>query len=83
MKDDRTGGPAFPIDFRSFNGVNTIPKDGMTLRDWFAGQALQGFCANVGVGLHSEQIRTWIGDATARDAYSYADAMLTEKDKEE
>ena len=42
MKDD--GGPAFPHDGRD-NGPGNIkgrPHDGMTLRDYFAGQALAG-----------------------------------------
>lgn len=36
------GGPAFPTTPRS---TLDIPQDGMTLRDWFAGQALAGFFA--------------------------------------
>jgi len=52
----------------------------MSLRDWFAGMALQGFCANA--DLHGKEQGTWIGDAAARDAYSYADAMLAEREKE-
>ena len=71
------GGPAFPTGI-----VYTKPHmPGMSLRDWFAGMALQGFCANA--DLHGKEQGTWIGDATARDAYSYADAMLQERDKEE
>jgi len=77
MKD---GGAAFPNQWydNDSTGAQVVRESfpGMSLRDWFAGQALQGFCA-------SEQNGTWIGDATARDAYSYADAMLTERDKEE
>jgi hypothetical protein len=44
----------------------------MELRDWFAGQALMG----------------WLADGTANDAglaakeaYAFADAMMTERDK--
>lgn len=48
-------------DFRS-NG-----SSGMELRDWFAGLALQGMCAN-----GNEQ--TWPPDAQA--AYSFADKMM-------
>ena len=33
------GGPAFPVP----NDANTNGQEGMTLRDWFAGQALAGF----------------------------------------
>ena len=48
---------------------------GMTLRDWFAGQALQGFLAMC-AGRHS------VGDGpdgAAQYAYAHADAMLTER----
>jgi len=56
--------------------MEMVTHCGMSLRDWFAGQALQGFCANGNLqGI-------WIGDAAARDAYSYADAMIAERDKE-
>jgi hypothetical protein len=45
-----------------------VPKDpGMTLRDWFAGQALQGLLAST---------KTSDGLAIAKDAYILADAML-------
>tara|TARA_R110000868_G_scaffold409399_1_gene694802 strand:- start:61 stop:258 length:198 start_codon:yes stop_codon:yes gene_type:complete len=35
--DDKTGGPAFPIDIKELERVYT----GMTLLDYFAGQAMQ------------------------------------------
>ena len=63
------GGPAFPV---------VITEDdffgGMTLRDYFAGQALTGMLAipEHGYGF---------SDA-AHDAYKFADAMLTERQKE-
>ncbi len=43
------GGPAFPYGQTSeVTGqfVNGWGNPGMTLRDWFAGQALAGLCAN-------------------------------------
>ena len=52
---------------------------GMTLRDWFAGQALSGVIAATSAGQHrpgksepGEHIRF----AIARDSYDMADAML-------
>ena len=44
LKDD--GGPAFPR--AAFESDNIIDEGrvGMSLRDWFAGQALAGFIAN-------------------------------------
>lgn len=52
------GGPAFPC--------YVYGTHGMTLRDWFAGQALVG----------ATQIIDNDYGAIAREAYRYADAML-------
>jgi hypothetical protein len=60
IKDN--GGPAFPV-------VNGRADKGMTLRDWFAGQALiVTLKPNVEKGAGPE--------AAATDAYWVADAML-------
>lgn len=56
--------------------------DGMTLRDWFAGMALQGTLANE-VG-YNDRIGTDVETTIALIAsscYKYADAMLSEKNK--
>ena len=45
---------------------------GLTVRDYFAGQALMGFCANPAEANPLE---------TAQLSFKYADAMLTERDK--
>ena len=65
----KDGGPAFPAPYDGHGGG----PDGMSLRDWFAGQAL----ANS---------RTFFGEnssATPEDvalqAYAVADAMLAER----
>jgi hypothetical protein len=68
------GGPAFPHDGRD-NGPGNIKgraHDGMTLRDWFAGQALA--VGMVAIGRESGPVR-W--DAFATDCYLAADAMLS------
>ena len=70
------GGPAFPVP-------DSMPGDGqgghgMTLRDWFAGQALAGSIAN-GIGIGDEDPIT-LKDF-AEDAYRYADAMLKVRDE--
>jgi hypothetical protein len=65
------GGPAFaqhpyyPYDERDFSGF-------LSLRDWFAGQALAGF-TSVSLG-DGEPVMGAAG--TAKAAYNYADAML-------
>ena len=48
-------------------------EDGMTLRDYFAGQVLNGLFAGNNTGGPI--------DALAERAYIYADAMLEERDK--
>lgn len=45
------------------------PENGMTLRDWFAGQALAGFCAD-----SKTNVQPW--PDVAAWAYGAADAMM-------
>jgi hypothetical protein len=57
------GGPAFPV--QAWNGEEQVLVHvGMTLRDWFAGQAM--------IGMLSSKPITFC----AEDAYTFADAML-------
>lgn len=67
-RDD--GGPAFPVaDVYNKDGDGiTEGSPGMTLRDWFAGQAL--------TGLLSDPSRAGKPQAFAAEAYQMADAML-------
>ncbi len=61
------GGPAFPIPDAHFpNGEIQFGCNGMTLRDWFAGQALAGMLSRGG----------WEAEGASIDAFMYADAML-------
>jgi hypothetical protein len=70
--DDMTtindGGPAFPSVGEGF-GNPSYSAPGMTLRDWFAGQALAG----MGVECTSDE---FCHSSVAECAYAYADAML-------
>ena len=50
-------------------------QPGMTLRDWFAGQALVGFMAS------ESGIQAYPADWAAERAYLMADAMLTERER--
>jgi hypothetical protein len=64
------GGSAFPQPAKHYDdGSSSIPpNNGMSLRDWFAGQALQGHLAFPGSDLYA--------DDAAKIAYRYADAMI-------
>lgn len=68
---------AFPRpDERGSDGCGIMHgSNGMTLRDWFAGQALMGALAFPMPGPEK------IPNNAARDAYAYADAMLAERAK--
>jgi hypothetical protein len=68
MTDNNTGGPAFPSGLQEManDTVDSLHK-GMTLRDYFAGKAMQAVIAR--------------GDDTSRPgmaewSYAMADAML-------
>jgi hypothetical protein len=58
---------AFPVV------VDGYVQDGMTLRDYFAAMAMQGFCVNVDDPYE---------DNIARTSYSMADAMLKARDED-
>lgn len=72
------GGPAFPNaseepTIENRYGIRARP--GMSLRDWFAGQALQSIAG------YTIQPDGGTCDETARMAYQLADAMLRERVK--
>ncbi len=94
---DKDGGSAFPKNGWMESGVmdEDYPDDpskagnmwhephaGITVRDYFAAAALQGLCVN-----HSEAFFKTTGsdehpqNTVSRLAYSYADAMLKERNK--
>ncbi len=78
--NDKTGGPAFPSEGEGFgNPKHSAP--GMTLRDYFAAQALKGM-------LSCEKFyREVINHSESREmcaahwSYAQANAMLTERGK--
>lgn len=74
-----TGGPAFPNPALASEAF-MAPYDmsGMTLRDWFAGQALAGLCNGfTGTSGDSE----WFEQVGAAAAYRIADALLAARNE--
>lgn len=73
MSDEiKDGGPAFPLQSI---GPDFVPGyAGMTLRDWFAGQAISGACcpAPDGWSLPPQDHAAW--------AYEIADAMIAARE---
>jgi hypothetical protein len=70
-RDD--GGPAFPFSALSPEGPSVYrDNEGMSLRDYFAAAALQGYLA----AYTGADVRMPDPDAAAARAFEYADAML-------
>jgi len=69
------GGSAFPGDNYTESGLRNGYSMGMSLRDYFAGQAVNGLisCAPFKDGVSYSQV--------TREAYKWADAMLAEREK--
>jgi hypothetical protein len=83
------GGPAFPRPCSEDRTQGDQPdgnrtqreQDGMNLRDWFAGKAMQGFLASY-AGCRPRPPEGFPNpDILAGDCYEFADAMLAEREK--
>lgn len=87
MNTPNDGGPAFPCStWELKDGVQIgTPVSGMSLRDWFAGLAMQQMCAGPGARMVADQDDRY--DQTnwkyivASNAYMFADAMIAERSK--
>jgi hypothetical protein len=88
MSDTKnTGGPAFPTRFKMPDGTGgqyTITENGMTLRDHFAGLAMQGLICS---DSFLKEFKEWrepgedIDSAIAHCAYDMADFMLKAREQ--
>ena len=75
MKEIQDGGPAFPnLEYTRHlrEGERYELKNGMTLRDWFAGQAIN----NIRSVYDEDEY-----DQLSKQAYKIADALLAEREK--
>ena len=74
MTTKDTSGPVYPCLERGGNGLD-LTHPGMTLRQWYAGLAMQGMLAC--------PVQPQSGpDMFARDAFAMADAMIAEGNKQ-
>ena len=76
MSGINDGGPAFVGDAWAVDGVQERKGGGLTVRDWFAGQAL--------IAIGASDVRSEAPsapEAWAGNAYALADAMLAERAK--
>jgi hypothetical protein len=78
---NQDGGPAFPtmpVKVKDYNGVGIVVQGtpGMSLRDWFAGMAMQGMMTR---WQQDEFFR--FSKEDARRAYWFAEYMIAERNK--
>ena len=77
MSKQKDGGSVFPMIDSDMNTAGEryyFPTDGISLRDWFAGQALAG-CE---LGMIASRFSI---TEVAKNCYLIADAMIAEREK--
>ena len=80
MSKQKDGGSVLPTIDSDMNTAGEryfFPSGGMSLRDYFAGQALMGLIADPSVILND-----YIIPAHAKTVYKIADAMIAEREKQ-
>lgn len=91
MSEINTGGSAFPVPEENYLSNGTYSNPGMTLRDWFAGQALPQAIEDYDCMTRTSSDHEWVlpyatkatgsrEEIIARQAYRYADAMLAARE---
>lgn len=78
MSNKDNGGGAYPAMLTFGSGHET--QTGMSLRDYFAAAAMQGWLASYGTG-DSHPVHAGAAHIAAEQAYKMADAMLAERAK--
>ena len=73
MTTKQTGGPAFPRAGVNLYGNIKGSQEGMTLRDYFAGQALVAF-------IQLAKVSNIDIEQAASVCYKFSDAMIEERD---
>lgn len=87
MSKEENGGSAFPhhhnMAVMTDNGtLKTFGEEGLTIRDWFAGKALQGMCCNGFLPCHEAgESCDFSPVGYSKNAYDMADAMLQARKK--
>ena len=74
MNETNDGGAAFPMvghEIYGNGGIAPISTCGMSLRDWFAGQALAGLIGTMEAN----------NDRIVHECYAVADALIEERGK--
>lgn len=75
------GGPAFPVtDEQSASGISASP--GMSIRDFFAALAMQGWLASWPSSVAHPSNRLGDERVVARLSYAIADAMIAEREEQ-
>ncbi len=72
----KDGGQAFPTHPILYSSADQHLAQGMSLRDWFAGQALAGLVQLRAIHEAARDAGEPAEALTAQAAYQYADAML-------
>lgn len=76
-----TGGPAFPVAYWDKDQMRFLDT-GVTIRDYFAAKALQGFCASMSDQRFEDILNEIAGGANeCKVSLLLADKMLAERDK--
>jgi len=88
------GGAAFPYSFDVPQEEIHFMNKGMSLRDWFAGKALQGLLSKGGKPVYPDELQLALDRGDSVDfyfgsvslqkvTYSIADAMLKERESDD